>query len=181
MSRQLKLWGKSPLGGVRIVTVSLERREEVKRLILSGLTLREASKRAGVGRGTAQKLRDELKEAGKIPSSEKGLNPDGWPSREKFLAVVATSGMNEYEKCEYCRARGIYAEQLEMWLEACISANGQSVRNTSELQASLKEEALKNKKLERELARKEKALAEAAAILVLRKKADAVWGDEEGA
>lgn len=163
------------------MTISMEKREEVKRLILSGGTLREVSRRAGVGRGTAQKLRDELKEAGQITSSEKVLNADGWTSREKFFAVVATSGMNEYEKGEYCRARGIYAEQLEMWLEACISANGQSVGNTSELRDSLKEETLKNKKLERELARKEKALAEAAAILVLRKKADAVWGDGEGA
>jgi transposase-like protein len=157
------------------------KREEVKRLILSGGTLREVSKRAGVGRGTAQKLRDELKETGQITSSEKELNADDWPSREKFLAVVATSGMNEYEKGEYCRERGIYAEQLEMWRETCISANGASVGNASELRASLKEETLKIRKLERELARKEKALAEAAAILVLRKKADAIWGDKEDA
>jgi transposase-like protein len=161
------------------VTISLGKREEVKRLILSGGTLRDVSKRAGVGRGTAQKLRDELREAGQITSPEKGLNAGGWPSREKFLAVVATSGMNEYEKGEYCREHGIYAEQLKMWLEACISANGAASGNVSELQASLKEEAQKNKKLERELARKEKALAEAAAILVLRKKADAIWGDRE--
>jgi hypothetical protein len=33
--------------------------------------------------------------------------------------------------------------------------------------------------LEKELRRKEKALAEAAALLVLRKKAQAIWGDEE--
>ena len=163
------------------MTISLEKREEVKRLILSGGTLREVSKRAGVGRGTAQKLRDELREAGQITSPEKGLNADGWPSREKFLAVVATSGMNEYEKGEYCRAHGIYAGQLEMWREVCISANGPSDGKASELRASLREETLKNRKLERELMRKEKALAEAAAILVLRKKADAIWGDGEDA
>ena len=163
------------------MTISLGKREEVKRLILSGGTLREVSKRAGVGRGTAQKLRDELREAGQITSPEKGLNADGWSSREKFLAVVATSGMNEYEKGEYCRAHGIYAEQLEMWREACIGANGQSDGKASELRASLREETLKNRKLERELIRKEKALAEAAAILVLRKKADAIWGDVEDA
>jgi transposase-like protein len=126
-----------------------------------------------------QKLRDELKEAGQITSSKKESNADNWPSREKFFAVVATSGKNEYEKGEYCREHGIYAEQLEMWREACIGANGSAVGNVSELLASLKKETLKNKKLERELTRKEKALAEAAAILVLRKKADAIWGDGE--
>jgi len=163
------------------VTIGLEKREEVKQLIQSGRTLREVGKRAGVGKGTVRKLRDELKETGRITSSKKELNADDWPSREKFFAVVATSGMNEHEKGEYCREHGIYAEQLAMWLEACISANGTVVGNVSELQASLKEETLKNKKLERELTRKEKALAEAAAILVLRKKADAIWGDGEGA
>jgi DNA-binding Lrp family transcriptional regulator len=150
-------------------------------MILSGQTLKDVGKRVGLSRGTVQKLRDELKEAGQITSPKKELNASDWPSREKFFAVVATSGMNEYEKGEYCRERGIYAEQLAMWLEACISANGTAVGNVSKLQTSLKEETLKNKKLERELTRKEKALAEAAAILVLRKKADAIWGDGEDA
>ena len=68
-----------------------------------------------------------------------------------------------------------------MWREACIGANGPSDGKASELRASLREETLKNRKLERELIRKEKALAEAAAILVLRKKADAIWGDVEDA
>ena len=49
----------------------------------------------------------------------------------------------------------------------------------SELRAELKEETKKVKNLERELIRKEKALAETAALLVLRKKACAIWGENE--
>jgi transposase len=41
------------------------------------------------------------------------------------------------------------------------------------------EDAKRIKKLERELRRKEKALAEAAALLVLQKKVQAIWGDED--
>ena len=44
-----------------------------------------------------------------------------------------------------------------------------------------KEEKKRIKALERDLRRKEKALAEAAALLVLRKKAEAIWGDGEDA
>lgn len=43
----------------------------------------------------------------------------------------------------------------------------------------LRAERKEKEKLEEELARKEKALAEAAALLVLRKKADAIWGTDE--
>ena len=42
-----------------------------------------------------------------------------------------------------------------------------------------KQKEKENRALEKELLRKEKALAEAAALLVLRKKADAIWGDQE--
>jgi len=43
----------------------------------------------------------------------------------------------------------------------------------------LQQERKKTRKLEKELRRKEKALAEAAALLVLQKKAQAIWGDGE--
>ena len=54
-----------------------------------------------------------------------------------------------------------------------------SARPLKELEAELKSEREQNKKLLRELRYKEKALAETAALLVLRKKADAIWGDPE--
>lgn len=46
---------------------------------------------------------------------------------------------------------------------------------------AIRDERQKNRMLERELARKEKALAETAALLVLRKKAQAIWGESEDA
>lgn len=86
--------------------------------------------------------------------------------------------MNEHEKGEYCRRNGIYAEQLGEWEKTCIQANA-AERADSEVHEELKMQARKTRELERELARKEKALAEAAALLVLRKKADAIWGENE--
>ena len=50
---------------------------------------------------------------------------------------------------------------------------------TKELTQKLKEEKKRSKVLEKDLRKKEKALAEAAALLLLRKKAQAIWGDPE--
>lgn len=52
-------------------------------------------------------------------------------------------------------------------------------KEASRLNRELKQKEKENKALEKELLRKEKAFVEAAALLVLRKKADAIWGDHE--
>ena len=60
-----------------------------------------------------------------------------------------------------------------------MNANGGVAKEAARLNKELKESEKERKKLEKELARKEKALAETAALLVLRKKAAAIWGDPE--
>lgn len=60
-----------------------------------------------------------------------------------------------------------------------LIANGGIAKEAARLNKELKDSQKENKRLEKELARKEKALAEAAALLVLRKKANAIWGDPE--
>ena len=66
-----------------------------------------------------------------------------------------------------------------MWRNQCLKANEEAKEDPKELKESLKAEKDLNKELERELRRKDKALAETAALLVLRKKANAIWGDPE--
>jgi hypothetical protein len=161
-----------------ILTISIERREAAKRMILEGGSTRDVSKNAHISRGVVQKLRNELTESGQI-ECRSPKNPEQWTSREKFLAVVVTSGMNEYDKGEYCRKQGIFAEQLEAWTAACMGANENTSESAKELRVLLKEETSRNRELERDLKRKEKALAETAALLVLRKKAAAIWGENE--
>lgn len=65
---------------------------------------------------------------------------------------------------------------IKTWKEQCLKANQNALEDPQSLKISLKEEKSRNKKLEKELQRKEKALAETAALLILRKKADAIWG-----
>lgn len=92
--------------------------------------------------------------------------------------VLETANLSEIEFSEYCRERGIYPEQVKEWKEACMNANDNSKVGQSKASKELQEERRAKEKLEKELARKEKALAEAAALLVLRKKANAIWGTD---
>ena len=87
--------------------------------------------------------------------------------------------MNEIELAEYARKKGLYVEQIKSWKDACMNANGGVAKEAARLNRDLKDSQKKVKKLEKKLQRKEKALAEAAALLVLSKKANAIWGDPE--
>ncbi len=108
-------------------------------------------------------------------------NKKQWTAKKKFEAVLATAPMSEAEKSEYCRKHGIYPEQLKEWKKDCISGCRKSPDREHLKKAKQKEQELKRKTraLEKELNRKEKALAEAAALLVLKKKAQEIWGDQE--
>jgi hypothetical protein len=73
----------------------------------------------------------------------------------------------------------LYPEQIQAWRAACEQANDWDRAQQRQLKASRESDQQRVRELERELRRKEKALAEAAALLVLRKKAAAIWGEDE--
>lgn len=110
---------------------------------------------------------------------ERKKNVEKWSSEDKFLIVMESFSMNQVELAEYCRKKGLFKEQIEAWKKTCLSANEQEENRTRELATELKEEKKQARQLEKELRHKEKALAEAAALLLLRKKAHAIWGDQE--
>jgi transposase-like protein len=93
--------------------------------------------------------------------------------------VVETASLSEAELGEYCRGRGLYPEQIRAWRLACEQANDGDREQQRRLRGSQQTDQKRLRELERELQRKEKALAETAALLVLRKKAEAIWGDRE--
>lgn len=95
------------------------------------------------------------------------------------MIVLEAAAMSEIELSEYCRTKGLYPEQVKAWKDACVQANGGIAEEAARLNQELKKKEQENKKIIKELDRKEKALAETAALLVLRKKANAIWGDEE--
>lgn len=159
---------------------SQERRESVLKKMLppNNQSISALAKEEGISDATLYIWRKEARAAGRLmPDSDN--TPQGWSSQDKFAAVLETASMNEIELAQYCRERGLYAEQLQSWREACEQANDWNQAKEKELKATTQSDRKKLKRLEKELARKEKALAEAAALLVLRKKLDAMYQDPE--
>ena len=143
-------------------------------------SISKISKEEGISEQTLRNWRDKARADG-IAAPGKDALPDNWSTQDKFLIVVETASMNETDLAEYARKKGLYVEQIKAWRDACMNANGGVAKEAARLNKELKESEKERKKLEKELARKEKALAETAARLVLRKKADAIWGDPEDA
>ncbi|MES9906392.1 MAG: IS3 family transposase, partial [Sedimenticola sp.] len=72
--------------------------------------------------------------------------------------------------------KGLYAEQITRWKEGAATGNDSTERLTKAERTMWQKEKKKTRQLEKELRRKEKALAEAAALLILEKKVQAIWG-----
>lgn len=136
------------------------------------------AKEEDIPEATLRKWRDAARANGfAAPATD--APSDKWSTEDKFLIVVETAGKSEIELAEYCRQKGLYVEQVQAWKDACMQANGGVAQEANRLNRELKQKEKEFKSLEKELQRKEKALAETAALLVLRKKADAIWGDPE--
>jgi transposase-like protein len=132
----------------------------------------------GISEQTLYNWRRNLKELGvAVPGN--GKNAEDWSSQDKFGVVLETSGLNEAELSEYCRRKGLFIEQIAAWRNACQEANANARESNREQREQSKADRKRIKQLEKELQRKEKALAEAAALIILRKKAQAIWGEAE--
>jgi transposase-like protein len=161
---------------------SPERKAAVLKRMLppNNMSIRQLSQEEGISEATLHNWRAEARGKGQLmPNADAG--PEGWSSRDKFSAVLETAALNETDLAEYCRKRGLYPAQIAAWRLACEQANDWDRASSARLGRATKEEKKRVKDLERELARKDRALAETAALLVLRKKAAAIWGGDEDA
>jgi hypothetical protein len=100
--------------------------------------------------------------------------PQDWSPAEKLRVVVESRSLTDEELGAFLRKEGLHQAQVEEW-----SAIAHSSLLASKGAKKASAESKRIRELERDLRRKEKALAEAAALLILKKKAQAIWGDEE--
>ena len=116
-----------------------------------------------------------------VPATQK--DPEGWGPADKFTVVLETAGLHATELGGYCREPGLFPEQVERWRQAAQDANAQpllTMADQKDLQKRHQEDQREIKRLQQELRRKDKALAEAAALLMASKKIQAYWGEDEG-
>jgi transposase len=102
---------------------------------------------------------------------------DPFSSDEKLAIVIETASLSEVELGEYCRRKGLYPDQINGWKKAFIQA--MAARPDKAEREQVRQQNKTIKQLQSELRRKEKALAEAAALLVLEKKLQALLEDPE--
>jgi transposase-like protein len=139
----------------------------------------EIARELGIHAITLYKWRKAWRLQGEVvPASEK--EAEGWSAADKFTVVLETAGLNATELGGYCRERGLYPEQVDRWRKAAQDANAQPLLTMSDqkdLQKRHQEAQREIKRLQQELRRKDKALAEAAALLIASKKIQAYWGE----
>jgi transposase-like protein len=129
----------------------------------------ELSREAGVTTNTLHTWQDAARAEGKI-MARSSKPAERWSSSDKFRMVLEVASLSEVELSAYCRRKGIYPEQIAQWRQACELANGTMV-DAGMSPAAAKAQAKRLKQVERDL-------AEARALLVLRKKAEAIWGKD---
>lgn len=161
--------------------ISSDTKESIIQQVLSSKheTIRDIAEKNNVGYSSLQKWL-QLSRAGKPLSRKKQRDsPIGLSKSEQLNHLLQTSQLDEESLGAYCRSHGIYSHQLTDWRNALVSDTSSTTTAKQRTEARrLREE---NKRLKQELNRKEKALAEVSALLVLKKKANLLWGDGEDA
>ena len=104
----------------------------------------------------------------------KARRPQDLAAEEKLNAVLEYEQLEEEERGRYLREKGLHAVNIERWKQQIIEGLTAAKQTKSDPR-----DKRRIKELEKELRRKEKALAETAALLVLKKKAQAIWGERE--
>jgi DNA-binding transcriptional MerR regulator len=101
-----------------------------------------------------------------------------WTAAARLQAVIATAAMDETQRSAWCRENGVYPTQLQQWKDSATAALSEvpEERTTPQQRRDAKKRI---KELERDLRRKDKALAETTALLVLSKKLEAILQRDE--
>jgi transposase-like protein len=147
----------------------------VRRMTGPGATsARELARETGVHATTLshwKRQAGKLADMSKKDSEDRGGRPDERTADEKLQLVLEASLLTDEELGEFLRRNGLHEADLERWREDALA--GLSDRRQERRHEG---DSKRIRELEREIRRKDKALAEAAALLVLQKKVQAIWG-----
>jgi transposase-like protein len=148
------------------------------------ITATSLAKEVGVSQNTLSRWLREARTLGSMGkrSTHRGARPDGarrWSAEAKLRVVIEASGLKDEELGAFLRREGLHEAQLEEWRSKALGAAAEALRDTKKKKAEQTPEARKVRELERELLRKDRALAKVAALLALKKKVQEIWGDGE--
>ena len=159
--------------------ISVERKEAIlKKLLLPySMSVKEVSEDEGISTAPLYHWRQQLRHSGAaVPNTN--TSSEQWSAQTKLAIVAETYSMTESELSQYCREKGLFPEQIQSWRSECMQGFKSSKEQEAEAKKQAKADKLEIKELKKDLRLKEKALAETAALLVLRKKLRAFYGEE---
>ncbi len=107
----------------------------------------------------------------------KARRPQDWSMEERLRMVIDCGSLDEAAVSAHCRKQGLYPHHVKQWQQDFMSET--RMNNKTTLRTALNELKHENSALKKELNRKDRALAETAALLVLQKKVNAIWGNGE--
>jgi transposase len=105
------------------------------------------------------------------PSPRSPRRPEDWSPEERLRAVMEALRLSDEELGAFLRREGISEAVLTERKAAMLEALSSQRKSSGD--------SRKVRELEKQLRRKDKALAEATALLVLQKKVQTIWGDED--
>jgi transposase len=146
-----------------------------KRVDVPQPTLSKWLRMAGVG--SSYDFSNTAHEYTKMTKVNGPKRPNDWGAEEKLHVVMEAASLDDEQLGEFLRKKGLHQTHLEQWRLQMLDGlqNGFSKKKTRQKKADSK----RIRSLEKELRRKDKALAETAALLVLKKKVQEIWGDED--
>jgi transposase len=151
-------------------------KESVLRKVLppENRSVPEVAREMGISDQTIYNWKKMLENGGQLLNEES--SPSSIGRLEKFNLLLEGKTVSEDESGKWLREKGLHSEHLNLW--------EQELKDTlKDKDTELKQEVVRlrkeKKELEKELRRKDKALAEMAALITLKKKANAIWGDRE--
>lgn len=153
------------------------KRAAVQKLLNRGnRTVKQITEDLGVSSPSLYEWRTKF---GNVASMKKTASrPQDRSSEEKLKAITTYDGLPETKRGEFLRREGLKSGHIEQWRNQ-LSRSLDGEKMTKEERSQQAEYKRRIKDLEKELRRKDKALAETTALLVLKKKANLIWGDQE--
>ena len=161
------------------------KKQAVKKALMrkDGVSVKTIANEILVGYSTLQKWivqtkNHELELSDDISTSEDSMKhekrPEDWSSQDKLSIIIQCGALDDNGVSQLCREQGIFPHHIKQWTKDIIKSGVQKT-NTAPATSQMKR---KIKALQKELNRKEKALAETAALLVLQKKVNFHWNQE---
>jgi len=147
----------------------------IKKALMGGKPLHEIAREAGIGRSTLTYWLKHYKKDGNINLKQKEKRPQDWTAEERINALMETGAMSEEDRVTWCRKKGLFTHHLEQWKKDVVTLL--NLKRGPDKPKGLMRLQKENAALKKELNRKDKALAETAALLVLKKKANSIWGE----